>query len=503
MSNIVPKWKFKVYGSINTSPAVSDGVVYCGNRDGRGLEKYHLYAVDAKTGAEQWKFPTNQDNRFSLRSPTVSDGIVYVGSYDKHLYALDAKTGKEQWKFETGGSVESPTVSDGIVYVGGYDNHLYAVDAKTGKEQWKFETGSWIQSSPTVSDGLICFGNYDKHLYALDAKTGKEQWKFETGSWINDTTISPTVLDGIVYCGNDDNHLYALDAKTGKEQWKFETGGSVTSSPTVSDGIVYVGSYDGHLYALDAKTGAEQWKFETDDEISTIPAVSDGIVYFGSWDHLYAVDIRLALLGVKELESKKQETGNEIRVQDIIDALWEEFQPESPNSLLQQEYETEAKHFEVDYMLNETTIGSDGVERLGSDPDCDGYCYLVVTGDIDEDCSYLPKKDIAKIEKIKVSVWYYIVDNYESDFFNYINSDGLSLGLQSKDDIESEINEMIKSLCDLFSGFTIMGAEDLYPEKGDNPWKNPETIYLQVSAEEISLEDLNPDWNNEEFKLVE
>ena len=97
----------------------------------------------------------------------------------------------------------------------------------------------------------------------------------------------------------------------------------------------------------------------------------------------------------------------------------------------------------------------------------------------------------------------YIIDNYKSDFFNYINSDGLSLGLQSKDDIESEINEMIKSLCDLFSGFTIMGAEDLYPEEGDNPWENPETIYLQVSAEEISLEDLNPDWNNEEFKLVE
>ena len=88
-----------------------------------------------------------------------------------------------------------------------------------------------------------------------------------------------------------------------------------------------------------------------------------------------------------------------------------------------------------------------------------------------------------------MSVWYYIVDNYESDFFNYINSDGLSLGLQSKDDIESEINEMIESLCDLFSGFTIMGAEDLYPEEGDNPWENPETIYLQVSAEEISLED--------------
>jgi len=56
--------------------------------------------------------------------------VVYFGSNDNHLYAVDANTGEEKWKFETGDSVSSPAVLDGVVYFGSQDNHLYAVDIK-------------------------------------------------------------------------------------------------------------------------------------------------------------------------------------------------------------------------------------------------------------------------------------------------------------------------------------------------------------------------------------
>jgi outer membrane protein assembly factor BamB len=156
----------------------------------------------------------------------LSDGIIYVVGIGKRigsnsrLYAVDAKTGKEQWKFEASDRLTlSPAVSDGIVYIGCKDNHLYAVDAKTGKEQWKFETGDSISESPTVSDNIVYIfptspspahrSCKDNHLYAVDAKTGKEQWKFEAGGSINS---SPTVLDGIVYIGCK-NNLYAVRSK--------------------------------------------------------------------------------------------------------------------------------------------------------------------------------------------------------------------------------------------------------------------------------------------------
>jgi len=63
-------------------------------------------------------------------SPAVANGVVYVGNEDKRLYAIDAATGKEKWRFATGDRVvASPSVVNGIVYVGSEDKNLYAIGA--------------------------------------------------------------------------------------------------------------------------------------------------------------------------------------------------------------------------------------------------------------------------------------------------------------------------------------------------------------------------------------
>jgi len=75
-----------------------------------------LHAVDAKTGAKKWTYPTGD---IVLGSPAVSDGVVYVGSFDMKLHAVDAETDAPKWTYSTGGKVTGlPTVSDGVVYVG-------------------------------------------------------------------------------------------------------------------------------------------------------------------------------------------------------------------------------------------------------------------------------------------------------------------------------------------------------------------------------------------------
>ncbi len=50
---------------------------------------------------------------------------MYVGSYDGNLYAVDAATGREQWRFSTAGKISSsPVVIDGVIYFGGVDARL-------------------------------------------------------------------------------------------------------------------------------------------------------------------------------------------------------------------------------------------------------------------------------------------------------------------------------------------------------------------------------------------
>ena len=37
-------------------------------------------------------------------SPAVVDGVVYTGCRDSNLYALDAATGSEKWRYNANGS---------------------------------------------------------------------------------------------------------------------------------------------------------------------------------------------------------------------------------------------------------------------------------------------------------------------------------------------------------------------------------------------------------------
>ncbi len=155
-------WRFKTGDWVHSSPAISGGAVYVGSDDG------HLYALDAGTGQEKWKFKT--DDRRVRSRPAISDGVVYFGSDDRHLHALDAGTGQEKWKFPTGtfGRIDSSAaISEGVMYVGSYDGHLYALDAGTGHQKWKFPTGDRVHSSPVISGGVVYFGSRDNYLYAL------------------------------------------------------------------------------------------------------------------------------------------------------------------------------------------------------------------------------------------------------------------------------------------------------------------------------------------------
>ena len=287
-----------------SSPVWSDGVLFFGSDDG------NVYAVDAATGIQKWKYASGGP---VPSTPAVADGLVYVGSYDGKLHALNARTGRAVWKFSTSGErrfeakglhgmqprsqtiadpydvfLSSPVVVQGLVSFGSGDGNVYALDAASGELRWKFQTGDVVHASPAYADGAFYFGSWDSFLYAVDASTGKERWRFKGGEdpvMHNQVGFqsSPAVVDGVVYTGCRDSNVYAIDARTGKEKWRFNNEMSwVITSPAVVQGkVVFATSDSSLLHAVDAVTGKPTFRQQLKAYVFSSPTVVGGVVYLG------------------------------------------------------------------------------------------------------------------------------------------------------------------------------------------------------------------------------
>jgi eukaryotic-like serine/threonine-protein kinase len=347
-------WKCTTRGPVSSSPAVANGIVYATSYDGK------LYALNSDTGAVKWKFATGGERRFEakglhgmqpktqtiadpfdvfLSSPVIVKNTVYFGSGDGNVYALDAATGEQRWKFTTGDVVHaSPAYADGVLFFGSWDSYFYAVDAASGKEKWRFHGGEdplihnqvGFQSSPALANGVVYTGCRDSNVYALDAVTGKEKWRCNNElSWVNS---SPAIAQSKVFFATSDSSLFrVVEAATGKEVIRQQAKAYMFSSPAVVGDVVFVGVLNGTLEARDVKTGDLLWEFQTEASkqnkgwiltadrkfnapllfysgwretpivavdrqfgigaIFSSPLIANGAVYFGSTDgFLYALD---------------------------------------------------------------------------------------------------------------------------------------------------------------------------------------------------------------------
>ena len=301
-------WQFKTGAAVVGPPMVDGEFVYVLSDDG------FLYKLARRQGTLAWKFDTHGNSSRELpnvksdvydtvaSAPTISDGVLYIGSADKRLYAVEASSGKELWRFDTQGLVRStPVVAGGRVFFGSRDHFVYALDAHTGALAWKFDTVREVVSSPLAADGTVYIGSRSSNLYALDAATGAVKWTFfYWSSWVES---SARIRNGILYIGSSDaQQLYAIQAATGKLLWSFNTDGSPWGIPAVTEDRVYIGAagvphyfiaHHGGFFAVDRSTGKATWRFPMPEipgadtyGVASSPAVGQGMVFFGGLDGL-------------------------------------------------------------------------------------------------------------------------------------------------------------------------------------------------------------------------
>lgn len=307
--NPVVKWQFATDGAVRSSPAVADGAVFFGSKDG------YVYALEAATGKERWRFQTGGS---IVSSPAVLDGTVFIGSQDGYFYALDAATGERRWYAHLWTS-GSPTISGGLIYLTTTGNSLHVLDARTGLERWH-AAFTFSVTEPAVA-GQTVFVGADGLIQAFDKNNGLLRWIFDVkGS----ASASPVVSLGRVYAlvtedGEQEirvegdqaasdqedvppsadersdaggggafaraTRLYALDTESGELRWEYAipSDRAPASSMALVDGILYAGSGRGWVYALDPNTGFQLWGYQTNGAVVASPVIAGGQLFIGSY----------------------------------------------------------------------------------------------------------------------------------------------------------------------------------------------------------------------------
>ena len=176
------------------TPIVVDGAMYTSGTWG------YVYALDAATGKELWKFDPRADPR-AARNPccdlvnrgvAVWKGKVFVASVDGRLHALDATTGKELWSADTIVDHKLPYSSTGAVYIagdlavignsgadmdkGGVRGYVSAYDVETGKLAWRFYTVPGAPGQPPEDPAMaLAAKTWNRHR-APEYKGGGTVW---------------------------------------------------------------------------------------------------------------------------------------------------------------------------------------------------------------------------------------------------------------------------------------------------------------------------------------
>jgi quinoprotein glucose dehydrogenase len=238
-----------------------------------------------------WSYDTGESGGLQT-SPLIVGGVLYGLTPSQKVFALDAATGKELWKFDSG--VRGTQPDRGLAYwsgdagnrvLVGISNFLYALDAATGKPIASFgsqgrvdlrenlgrEPASaqsiYLTSPGIVYKDLIIVGGRNPEslpappgdVRAFDVHTGNLRWGFHTIPRPGEFGYETWPKDAWKTSGAANNWAgMALDVKRG-----------IIYVPTGSAAFDFYGAdrlgsdlFANCLLALHAETGERIWHFQ-------------------------------------------------------------------------------------------------------------------------------------------------------------------------------------------------------------------------------------------------
>jgi len=206
--DVTPEWELMTRGQVSAAPAIYQGLVFAGSRDGnvyalRGENRDNLWP-----GLDQGYFPTGGEILADLQAD--KDG-VYVASMDSKLYCLDINNGRVRWTYYAGRPLRedsTPVPTTNFVYVYVPQIGVAAIDkagkVETRSAKWVYSRGRQFLSS---DEKYAYIRGDDNSIVAVDKQSGQARFAsrrkdfrvFATNSNAKDSSIVACTPNGMLY----------------------------------------------------------------------------------------------------------------------------------------------------------------------------------------------------------------------------------------------------------------------------------------------------------------
>ncbi len=254
-------------------------------------------------------------------TPLVADGVMYLSGVWSTVFAVDAKTGKEIWKYDPkvpGGQAERlccDVVNRGValykgkIFVGTLDGRLIALNAADGKLIWSIQTTDTtkpysITGAPRIIDGKVIIGNGGAefgvrgYITAYNPEDGKQLWRFYT---VPGDPSKPF-----------ENKAMEAAAKTWSGDWYKYGGGGTAWDAMAYDPelkLLYVGTGNGSPWDRKYRSNGVGDNLYLSSILAINPSNGELVWYYqttpgDSWDFTAAQHIILADLDIKGQKRK-------------------------------------------------------------------------------------------------------------------------------------------------------------------------------------------------------
>ncbi len=219
-----------------------------------------LYAHDAKTGEEIWKFDLNpKDTSWELGGKGTRNAIISTPVFYENSVLLSVG--------------QDPEHGEGV-------GHLYRIDA-TKKGDISPEIGELgEEGKPNPNSGQI---------WHYGGETEDGELKFRR------TMSTVSIAEDMVFVADLSGYVHCVDLETGERHWEYDLLSGVWGSTLVVDGKVFLGNEDGTLTVFKAaKDKAEVLAEKSTKNFSSIystPTFANGRMYLSDRTRIYAVDV--------------------------------------------------------------------------------------------------------------------------------------------------------------------------------------------------------------------